>query len=410
MARAIHRLTGADLRRRQPGAYADGGGLWLQVSRSKDGKQINRSWLFCYAAVGREREMGLGSLFTVSLAEAREAALQCRKQRLAGIDPIDRRRAERAAGTAARAKLMTFDQCAAAFIAAHRNEWRSERHAKQWPTTLTAFASPTIGRTPVAEVDTAAVVKVLEPIWYRVTETAKRLRGRIEAVLDWAVVGGYRPPGDNPARWAGHLEHLFASPSKLKGKRHLAALPFREVPAFIEKLRAVPGTMARAIEFTVLTACRRSEVLGACWDEIDVDNRIWVVPARRTKGLREHSVPLCDRTLEIIAEQRAVRRDAFVFPGPLKYDAGPLLRSLGCTATLHGFRSSFRDWCGEETTFPREVAEAALGHRTGNAVEQAYRRGSALQKRRLVMDAWAAFCAKPLQPGAVVPLRWRGHA
>jgi hypothetical protein len=273
MRRAVHRLKGADLRRKDPGNFADGGGLYLQVTAAKDGS-VNRSWIFRYAVPqGGERFMGLGPLHTVSLTEAREAALRYRKQRLAGIDPIEYRNAERAARAASAARSVTFDECARLYIAAHRDSWRSEKHAQQWPATLASHVSPVFGRLPVHTIDTALVVKALTPIWSRTTVTASRLRGRVEAILDFAAVGGYRPAGDNPARWAGHLEHIFKSKPRQK---HLAAMPFTDVPAFVEKLRGVDSTTTRAIEFIILTAARRNEVLGALWPEIDASGAVWV--------------------------------------------------------------------------------------------------------------------------------------
>jgi integrase len=399
--RTIHRLKGADLKRKQPGNYADGGGLWMQVRPTKDGEGVSRSWLFRYATPSGERYAGLGSLNTVSLVEAREAALQYRKLRFAGIDPIEHRNAERASRAAATAKAMSFDQCAAAYIAAHRHEWRSEKHAQQWPITL-ATVSHVIGRLPVAVVDTALVVKALTPIWDRAPVTASRLRGRIEAILDYAAVSGFRPPGDNPARWDGHLAHVFTATPRQK---HFAAMPFADVPTFIAKIRAIGSTVARMVEFTILTAGRRGEVLGATWAEIDIANAIWTVPANRMKISIEHRVPLSRRAIEIVEGQLRDRRSDFIFARidgrKLSHDAGnALLEGFN----LHGFRSSFRDWAGEATAFPREVAEAALAHRVGDAVEQAYRRGDALQKRRRLMDAWATFCSTTVT-GDVIAIR-----
>jgi integrase len=284
------------LKRRDPGHYADGGGLYLQVTAAKD-NTVNRSWIFRYAIPqGGERFMGLGPLHTVSLVEAREAALECRKQRLAGIDPIEHRNAERATRATATAKAITFDQCAAAYLAAHRNEWRSEKHARQWPITL-ATVSHVIGKLQVSAIDTALVVKALTSVWNRAPVTASRLRGRVEAILDYAAVSGYRPSGDNPARWDGHLEHVFTATPPHK---HFAAMPFAELPDFMVKLRKIGSTVARMVEFTILCAARRGEVLGALWAEIDIVGAVWTVPAGRTKANREHRVPLSPRVLEII--------------------------------------------------------------------------------------------------------------
>jgi integrase len=394
MRRSLHRLRGADLKRRDPGNYADGGGLYLQVTLASGGEGVNRSWIFRYETGARERHMGLGSAATVSLAEAREAALQCRKLRFAGIDPIDHRDAERAARAASTAKVATFEECARRYIAAHRQEWRSEAHAQQWPITL-AGVSHVIGKLPVAAIDTGLVVKALTPVWDRAPVTASRLRGRIEAILDYAAVSGYRPAGDNPARWSGHLEHVFTALPKRQ--RHFAAMPFDEVPGFVEKLRKIGSTAARTVEFIILTAARRNEVLGATWSEI------------RTKANVEHRVPLSRRALEIIEEQRRAACSTLIFSRvngkPVTPDV--MFRLMEGEFTLHGFRSSFRDWAGERTNFPREIAEAALSHRVGDAVERAYRRGDALEKRRRLMQAWSDFCSTPAQIGDVVSIRGR---
>jgi integrase len=413
MGRGIYKLSGADLKRTKPGLYGDGGGLWLQITRGAAG-HTSRSWLFRYTVGGRRREMGLGSLITISLSEAREAALRSRKLVLAGIDPIEQRRVDRATQVAAAKRVVSFDEAAAAYIGAHRDSWRSERHAQQWPATLRKYASPVFGKLPVAQIDTPLVMRALEPIWGNVPKTAGNVRQRVEAILDWATVRGYRT-GDNPARWAGHLEHLLPAPSKIRNVQHLAALPVADVPGFMAALRKVDGSTARAIEFTVLTAARRGEVLGARWDEIDVKAGVWTVPAARMKAGLDHRVPLAARAIEIIHGQRSIRCNDLVFPGNgermIWGDAvARQLKAIGCDATLHGFRSSFRDWCGEHTNFPREIAEAALAHRVGNAVEQAYRRADALEKRRKLMDAWAAYCAQPVPTGATVtPIR-KGRA
>jgi integrase len=405
MARGIYKLSGADLKRSKPGLHGDGGGLWLQVTRGAAGHP-SRSWLFRFTVAGRRREMGLGPVITVGLAEAREAALAARKLLHAGIDPIERRKAERAARAAVATKAMTFDECSAAYIAAHRHAWRSERHAQQWPATLSKYVSPVFGRLPVSEVDTALVIKALRPIWDQMPKTASRLRGRIEAILDWATVSQFRQ-GENPARWDGHLQHLLASPRKLVAVKHHPALPVQDVPAFMADLRKVNGTSARAIEFTILTAARRGEAIGARWEEIDIDDKVWTVPAGRMKSGKEHRVPLSPRAIAIIQGQRAIRQNDLVFPGRGDRQLwggsiANLIKSLADGATLHGFRSSFRDWCGEMTSYSREVAEAALAHSVGDQVELAYRRGTALEKRRALMTAWGAFCTKPPPLGETV--------
>jgi len=407
----IHRLTGASVRRVEPGLYADGGGLYLQVTKAKGGG-VNRSWLFRFkAGKDRDRWMGLGALHTISLVEAREAALQCRKARLAGIDPIAQRDKQRAGEAQASAKAITFAEATDGYVRAHAASWRNLKHAAQWPASLRKYVFPVLGSVPVSAVDTPLVLKCLRPLWGRIPETASRIRGRIEAVLDWAGAGGYRQ-GENAARWSGHLEHLLPSPGKTKPAQHHAAMAVAEVPAFMQALRAQQGTAARALEFAILTAARSGEVFGARWDEIEGD--VWTVPAERMKSARQHAVPLSKRALEILAQMRAQRSGDLMFPG--RDGSKPLgatglrhvLKQLGRSdGTVHGFRSAFRDWAGDHTAFPREVAEAALGHAIGDKVEAAYRRGSALEKRRKLMEAWARFCAVPAAAGKVVPLRGR---
>jgi integrase len=402
----INRLTGADLRRGTPGRYLDGGGLYLQVTAGANGK-INKSWLFRWTARGRERWMGLGSLTTVTLADARERARQCRLQVLDGVDPIAAREARRALAEAATKRVITFDQAAAAFIASKRAEWRSRRHAAEWPSSLHRYASPVIGKLPVDAIDTALIMKVLQPIWDTRTETASRLRGRIEAVLDWSTVSGYRT-GENPARWEGHLEHLLATPSK-RPKESLAAMPYSELPGFMAELRAEPGTAARALEFAILTAARSGEARGATWGEIDLQKAEWTIPAGRMKAGREHRVPLSPRALEIL--RNLPRQSELVF-APGRDGAAVMsdttlrrnvLRKLGRgDVTVHGFRSSFRTWAAERTNFAREIAEQSLAHAVGDATERAYKRTDMFDQRRRLMEMWAEFCSRPAGAGATV--------
>jgi integrase len=413
MAKGMFRLSAADLRRNAPGLYGDGYGLWLQVTLAKDGTRRNRSWVFRYTANGRVREMGLGSLATLGLAEARERARQCRVQRLDGIDPIEHRRQQRAATAAASMKSVTFEAAALAYIAAHRETWRSEAHAQQWPSSLRRHVFPTIGSLPVAAVDTAAIVKALTPVWGAARETASRLRGRIESILDWATVAGYRT-GDNPARWGGHLEHVLPA----AGKRRvipLAAMAWQSVPGFVAELRNVDSVPARALEFAILTAARRGEVRGATWGEVSFEDATWTVPAQRMKAGKGHRVPLSPRALAILRELRAARQGDHVFPGrhgglgesAFEY----LLKQLGhADITMHGFRSSFRTWAGEATAFAPDVCEAALAHTVGNKVRRAYQRGDLFNKRRRLMVAWSGFCANPPRAGAVVTLLRKGPA
>jgi integrase len=407
MSRGINRLSGADLRRSEPGLYGDGNNLFLQVSVSKtNSKQINRSWIFRYTTSGRAVDMGLGSLNVLGLKEAREQAREYCALRLRGVDPLQHRDAQRAAAAAASMKSITFEAAAHAYIAAHRDEWRSQKHAQEWPASLRRHVFPTIGSLPVASIDTALVVKALEKVWQSAPETGARLRGRIEAILDWATVSGYRT-GDNPARWSGHLEYLLAAPRKRR-IAHLPAMPWRDVPSFMQKLRAVDGVAARALEFAILTAARTGEVRGAVWNEVDLDSAVWSLPGERTKSGRGHRVPLSPRCMQILKEVRPLARQGqHVFPG-IKGGLGEsaflkLLKSLDhADITAHGFRSALRDWAGEATNFPREICEAALAHATGDRVERAYRRGDALQKRRQLMEAWATFCSRPMPAGATV--------
>jgi integrase len=410
-----NRLSAARVARNlAPGLYGDGGGLWLRVA---DGG--SKSWVFRYRSRrdGRERRMGLGSLRTWSLAEARERARECRQllDHTEPKDPIEQRRAARARLKEEATRLITFQQCAELYIASHGRSWRSARHSAQWASTLKDYIHPVIGQIAVSAIDTALVLKVIEPIWHTTPETARRVRGRIEAVLDWASVRGHRK-GENPARWRGHLQKMLPARDRLAPVKHHAALPYAEVPVFVGELRACKGTAALALEFIVLTAARRGEVIGARWPEIDVAAKTWTVPAQRMKSGREHKVPLSARALEILAGlPREKRQDGFVFIGARA--AGPLgnmamlriLRGLKRAVTIHGFRSSFRDWAAEQTNFPREVAEAALAHAVGDKVEAAYRRGDLFKKRAALMEAWAKYCARPVsaEGGKVVAIGGR---
>src|SRR5262245_19496996 len=401
MTRHIGKLTALFVARaKRPGMYSDGGNLYLQVD-----SESARSWVFRYAG----RYMGLGSAFVVSLQQARELAHEYRKLRQQGIDPIEARRSEQARQRLEAAKTITFKQCAEAYIAAHRIGWRDTKHVQQWQNTLATYADPIIGALAVQAIDTGLVHKVLESIWSIKPETASRLRGRIESILDWAKVRGYRE-GENPARWRGHLDKLFPSRSKVRKTKHHAALPYADVPEFIAALREREGSAAHAFEFCILTAMRSAEVLGARWDEFDLDAGVWSVPATRMKAGREHRVPLSSNALQIIKQMAG--SEGFVFPGgesgrPLSPRAlWKALSRMGVkNATPHGFRSSFRDWAAECTGFPNHVVEMALAHSIGDRVEAAYRRGDLFDKRRRLMDAWTQFCNTPIATGTVIPLR-----
>ena len=408
MSRTVSRLTALKVAQtRQTGMYADGDGLYLQVTSPSA-----KSWIFRYSRSGKKREMGLGSLNAISLAEARERARICRQQLVDGIDPLAARAQGRARVATNDAKAMTFDQCAAAFIKAHAAGWRSVVHHLQWETTLATYVSPVFGILPVSAVDVGLVMKALEPIWTTKPETASRVRGRIESVLNWAKARGYRS-GENPALWKGHLDQLLPARSKVGAVKHHAALPYDQTAEFMARLRKQEGSSARALEFAILTAARTGEVIGARWKEIDLSAKVWIVPAERMKSNREHRVPLSGAALQIMASLERSELTEFVFIGR---NGGTLsnmallmlLRRMGhVDLTAHGFRSTFRDWAAERTNVQAEVAEAALGHVVGDKVELAYRRGDFFEKRRRLMEDWAKFAAGS-PTGAVISLVAQG--
>jgi integrase len=398
--RRINKLSAlAVTRAERPGYYGDGDGLVLQVSSSG-----TKSWIFRYKRNGRQKEMGLGSLRQVDLATARAKARECRNLLLEGRDPLEERRDAARARRAEAAKATTFDQCADAYIAAHRAAWKNQKHVGQWQSTLAQYASPLIGDLAVAAIDTSLMMKVLGPIWHDKTETAKRLRGRIEVILDWATVSRLRE-GENPARWRGHLDQLLPKPTRIAPVKNFAALPWKEIPEFMRALRAREGTAARALEFAILTAARSGEVRGAAWSEIDLAEKLWTVPAVRMKAGVEHRVPLSDAAIAVL--KATTRHSDLVFEGR---KAGVALSDMSLTAvlrrmgrgdiTVHGFRSAFRDWCAEAAgnEFSREVCEHALAHRLPDRVEAAYRRGDLLDKRTRLMQAWADYCIAQAQP------------
>ncbi len=385
----------------KPGRHGDGGGLYLVVDKT-GGKR----WVFLYRRNDRLREMGLGGLNAVTLARARELAAAARADLQAGIDPIE---AKRSAPSA----VPNFGDEADAYIEAMKPQFRNSKHVGQWEMTLREYAAP-LRPKPVNEITTADILAVLKPIWLTKSETASRVRGRIERVLDASKAKGHRS-GENPALWRGHLDKLLPKRRKL-ARGHHAAMPYVDVPAFINDLREREAIAARALEFTVLTAARSGETFGAVWREFDLAAGVWTVPAVRMKAGREHRVPLTPRALAILEEMKLLRSgpEAFVFPGqrkgkPLSVMAMDMvLRRMNEAVTVHGFRSSFRDWCGEASTFPREIAEAALAHVVGDETERAYRRGDALEKRRRLMIAWANFC-EPRKPGNVITLKAAGE-
>ena len=430
-------VTNAKNGKAAPGMYADGGGLYLYVG-APTSKALQRdpkargavSWLFRYMRDRRPHEMGLGSARDIGLAEARDLATERRRELRDDKDPMElhSRKAKRERRDRERqeeqARAMTFENCAEFYIGANKASWKNPVHAAQWPSTLKTYVYPVIGPLPVQAVDVGLVMQVLTPIWTDKAETASRVRGRIETVLDYAAARGWRQ-GENPARWRGHLDKLLPKTSKAKRavrqvsgrQEHHAALPYGEVAAFLAELREQQGTAARALEFAILTAARTGEVIGARWAEFDLAEKLWTIPAGRMKAEKEHRVPLSGAALAIVNELAAHRRGDFVFPGGI---AGKPLSNMGMLAllrrmeradvTVHGFRSSFRDWAAERTNFPAEVAEMALAHAVGDKVEAAYRRGDMFQKRRQMMDAWAKFCASPaIVVGDVVPIRARAN-
>jgi integrase len=416
MPRFVNRLTQAAINNAAKGMHADGGGLYLHVN-----ERGAKSWIFRYMRDGRAREMGLGSLHTVGLKAARDRAASRRRELLDGIDPLHERETKRRQARLDEARAVTFKQCGDRYIAAHRASWKNPVHAKQWPSTLETYVYPVFGAVPVQAVDVGLVMQVLEPIWTAKPETASRVRGRIESILDYAAARGWREK-ENPARWRGHLDKLLPAPSKAKRavrrttgrEEHHAALRYAEIAPFLAALRRQPGMAARALEFLILTAARTGEVIGARWEEFDLAAKVWTIPADRMKAGKEHRVPLSEEALAIVAELAKDRRGAFVFAGgvagrPLSNMAMLQLvkKRMQREITAHGFRSSFRDWAAERTGFPAEVAEMALAHTVADAVERAYRRGDLFEKRRQLMDSWATFCAtRPSAAGGeVVPIR-----
>ena len=400
-ALAVRKLT-------TPGRYSDGSNLYLFIKSSGA-----RVWTFRFTMPGqRPREMSLGSEADVTLAEARDRARDARRVIDAGCDPIDAREQARqeAAGQG-----MTFREVANLYIAAHQDGWRNAVHRAQWTSTLDAYAHPVLGHLPVGRVAVGNVLRVLEPMWRVTPETASRLRGRIEAIIDYATARGWRM-GENPARWKGHLANLLPKRSKLAAVKHHAALPWGECPAFMRVLTGQKGTAALALRFTILTAARTSEVTGATWGEMDLAAKVWTVPGTRMKAGLEHRVPLCPAALAVLATMHTPDAKAAhsVFPGGRAKGglsnmamAAVLRRMKRADLTVHGFRSSFRDWAAEMNPAPREVAEGALAHTLRDKVEAAYRRGDLLERRARLMDDWAAFLARPVDAGTVIGIRGR---
>ena len=391
--REANKLSAVKVNRlKTPGRYCDGLGLWLQVTEAAGG--VTKAWLFRYQRHGRARQMGLGALHTVTLAEARERARQARQILLDGDDPIELKRKKRDEARTETAERILFKDAAERFLDLHESTWKNAKHKEQWKSTLKTYAYPTLGSRPIAAIDGALITDAIQSIWIKKPETARRVKQRIERVIQWVRDG--RP---------------LSSKGASKRVRHHPALPFAELPAFMAELRERDSISARALEFAILTAARTSEVIGAKWSEIDLDAGVWTVPAERMKGGKEHQVPLSKRAIAIL-EDLPRERGGYVFPGakakaPLSNMAMlELLRGMdGNGFTVHGFRSTFRDWAGDRTNYAREVIEHALAHHIKDKAEASYRRSAALDKRRQLMEAWAKYCSLPAQPaGEVVAL------
>ena len=392
-------------KRTAPGLHFVGGvqGLALQVTGG------SRAWVLRATIGGKRRDMGLGPYPGVTLAQARDKARDARELIRQGVDPIHRQQAAQSAMRAAVAEALTFKECAEKYIAAHRAGWKNAKHAQQWGNTLEQHAYPALGAVLVRDVKLPQVLAVLEPIWTTTNETASRLRGRIEQVLDWATARGLRE-GLNPARWRGYLDKLLPKPSKVNKAEHYAALPVGDVGAFMVRLRAAEGRGARALEFAILTAARSGEVRGAVWSEFDLVEKVWTVPAARMKAGKEHRVPLSTEARALLAALPQGKPDALVFPAPRggmlsDMTLAAVLRRMEVPAVPHGFRSTFRDWASERSNYPRDVAEMALAHAIGDKVEAAYRRGDLFEKRRVMMADWAQFLAKVETKGEVIDMQ-----
>jgi integrase len=410
MVRNVNRLTALAVKaKKAPGRYADGDGLYLYISPSG-----NRSWVFRYRdrVTGKLRDKGLGPLRDITLEKAREAAAACRDALRAGGDPIDTPRQERQALRLERSRQVTFGACADRYIAAHAAGWRNEKHGAQWKATLETHAAALIDL-PVADIDTGAVVACLTPIWNEKTETASRVRGRIERILDWARVAGFRA-GENPARWRGHLDKLLPMRSKVQKVEHRAALPYAQLPALMAELVKVDTVASMALRLQILTATRPGEATAARWAEFDLAAKVWTVPGERMKAGQEHRIPLAP---DLLATLKAMPKTGeFLFPGKPKRPITTaatlkLLQGSHPDLTAHGFRSTFRDWAGESTAFDRETIEHALAHRLKDKAEAAYARGSHFDKRRALMDAWERYCSEATATAStsakVTPIRKR---
>ena len=417
MARQLHRLSALRVTKlTKQGLYGDGGGLSLQITANGV-----KSWLLRFMVAGKSFGMGLGPTHTVSLIEARQKALDARKLLISGINPLIAKKQNQIAAALVNAKMMSFDQCAKAYILAHKASWKNAKHLEQWTKTLNTYASPVFGYLPVADIDTGLVMKCLAPIWESKSETASRIRGRIESVLGWATTSGYRT-GENPARWKGHLKNLLATISKSSRTKNHPSLQWHRIGAFMAALRGREGVAARAVEFAILTACRSGEVRGARWTEFDTTGKVWTIPAERMKAKREHQVPLSNAAIDLLKSIPISRETDAVFTGmkgqPLSdmsltavirrmndTDKPEWVDANGDRITVHGFRTTFRMWTAETTSYPREVAEHALAHQLPDAVERAYQRGSQFAKRTGLMTDWSMYCSTTQTDAVVKPIR-----
>jgi integrase len=394
MPKLAKELSALEVKRlKVAGWHAVGGvaGLGLEVKPTGA-----RSWILRVMVGAKRREIGLGAFPEVGLADARDKARAIRAEIVLGVDPVEKRREARSLLIAAQTAGMTFDQCAAAYIKAHRDGWKNPKHAQQWENTLATYAGPVIGSMLVRHVETPHVLAVLEPIWREKTETASRLRGRLETILDWATVRSERE-GLNPARWRGHLDKLLPAQSKVSTVSHHAALPWREIGPFMARLRTAEGMGARCLEFAILAACRSGEARSATWSEIDREAGTWTVPGARMKAGKEHRVPLSPAALTLLDKLPRIVGNDLVFPAPRggvlsDMTLGAVLKRMEVPVTAHGFRSTFRDWAAESTAYPGDVVEMALAHAIGDKVEAAYRRGDLFEKRQRLMNDWAEYC------------------
>lgn len=406
-------LTELKIKHAKPGYWLDGDGLYLQVSPAGA-----KSWIYRFQLNGKRREMGLGSLGNVTAKEARRRAAEARAMVHNKVDPLEHRKQQAQAAITRAAEAasgaITFKKVSLEYIEASRAGWKNAKHISQWENSLATYAYPVMGDTPVGEIDTAMVLEVINPIWLTKTETAKRVRSRIELVLSYAKVKGYRS-GENPAIWRGHLENVLPKPGKIAPLRHHPALPYDQMSEFMGKLRQHKGVSMLCLEFVILTACRSGEALKAKWSEIDEEKGVWVIPAERMKAFREHRVPLSGAALAVLKEARKICQGEYVFPGvrsgkPMSdMSLSMLMRRIQSGLTVHGNRSAFRDWAAEVTHYPGEMAEMALSHVVGNKVEAAYRRGDLFEKRRQMMADWAAWC-EPKKTASVTRIKSKAAA